>query len=663
MNRFLFCGIICGWLCSGLACRSGARPCTANSECDQDQRCIQGQCRGAVVGADGGFTSNGGGQGGGVGQGGGTGSGGGGGGDLYAEDAGVQDASLPFYDGGCGPIDAGNPPYPRRCSGPSTNECGGATDTFLTTAGVPDALLNTTRGNGFDDDCDGLVDEGCFCDGNGTTKDCYLVPATQVNQSTGQPVGWCTSNAHGSVDCAGGELATWSGVCRGAQQPARYDSCGPGDFDCDVLSVNSQVQGCECATQVNCPTAALQLAPYPPTNAIPLVDGTQWIVDVNKRATSTNWTWTVLGGDCDNVLPFPTFAIYATASASGRKGARTPVKFDSAAGRYLATPGEPLISIQAANFGDGIAGGQPHAAFGLSGDYVVQGEFTVDGARYTCTQKVEVRAPGIRAELCWDSVGTNDIDLHFARLQGISCTQGWDTTCDDRQDCYWNPGAGRCAGIFSPPWGYTNSANSACQGWSSRRSGSCTNPRLDRDTVRCSRSQSDPTNATSFCGPENINLDNPKDGDRFVIGVNHYETYDRADGTSKPHVNLYCNGRRVLSVGYNPATGQTTYPVLKRAGEDSSGDFWTVATIGAHVAGGQLTSCDVTPVPSRHADVTRDGPVSTPGNGKDICVDSKDNQSPAPNQFSYGNHQFVENPAQNSPGGGQPVAIENWCKH
>src|SRR5205085_1751031 len=97
---------------------------------------------------------------------------------------------------------------------------------------------------------------------------------------------------------------------------------------------------------------------------------------------------------------------------------------------------------------------------------------------------------------------------------------------------------------------------------------------------------------SEFCGPENINLDNPKDNDRFVVGVNHYGNTS-GTATTHPHVNLYCNGARVLSIGYNPATGQTSFPVLNKAGMDSTGDFWTAALITAHLDGGQLASCDV----------------------------------------------------------------------
>lgn len=601
------------------------------------------------------------------GNGGSTGTGGGLPGDGGFVDPDPDDAGVNGYDGGCGPIDAGNPPLRRRCVPATNNECDGPTDALLTTGGVQAALLNGQQGNGFDDDCDGKADEGCFCPGNGQTKDCWLVPVTQADPTTRQPVGWCNPNAKGSLDCAGNELATWSGVCRGANPPARSDSCAPGDFNCDGLEGNSSLTGCTCPPSVVCPTQPLTLAPYPPPTMIPRIDGSLWISDPAQRANATNWTWTVLGGDCDNVLPFPTFALYNQASSGAvgaRRGTRTPVRFDMNAQRYVAAANEPLIAIQAANYGNGVAGGQVHTAFGLSGDYTVQGEFDLNGTHFVCTQKVQVRAPGIRAELCWDSVGVNDVDLHFARLQGTTCPDaGWDRTCQpatQNQDCYYlNCDFGDLG------WGYAMSPMSACKGWGSKRASlaNCDNPRLDQDNISCDRTESDPIDPNdNFCGPENINLDNPRNGDRFVVGVNHFQTDVGGNPNAKPHVNLYCNGQRVLSVGYNPASGQTQFPLLRTPGRDTTGDFWTAAVITARLDGGMLTSCDVETVPSHHADPTRDGPGATPTAGNALCVDSQTNMSmPA---FSYTSHRFVDpGSAQGIPAGSIPMTAAQFCKH
>jgi hypothetical protein len=432
---------------------------------------------------------------------------------------------------------------------------------------------------------------------------------------------------------------------------------------------------CDCQTSlVQCPTNPVTEQPYPDPTHIPLIDGSQWITDPAQRANATNWTWTAIGGDCDNVLPHPTFAIYNQAdstAAGARQGVRTPVQYSSTVTppRYVATPGQPLISIQAAGYGNGVAGGQVYPAFGLSGDYVVQGEWDLEGMHYVCTQKVQVRAPGIRAELCWDSVGGdettapagNDLDLHVATLQDLGCpTHGWDLTCTTTGpmgafvggDCYYLN--------TSPGWPYANSPDTACSGWSSRGAPPCTNPRLDQDNITCDKTVVDPTNTIQFCAPENVNLDNPGDGESFVVGVNHYANHG---GTSNahPHVNLYCNGERVLSVGINPLTSQT-FPLMIKGGEDTTGDLWTVGTVLAHVSGGQLTSCDVTTTPSHHADQMRDGVTTPTTGGNQLCVDSTvSHANPA---FNYKTHEFIENvPLQGGAAGGFPANAGAFCKH
>ena len=603
----------------------------------------------------------------------------------------ASDAVPEAETGACVAADAGPPPYPQKCVALTDDECAGPTDLELTALGVVPALLNKTTGNGFDDDCDGLVDEGCPCPGNGQTKDCYEVPATQVDPATMAPVGWCTTGSLGSLDCAGTEFPSWSGVCRGASPPYAHDVCAPGDFNCDGEEENSDVVSCACMTGVvACPTGIVTEAPYPSPTAIPLIDGSQWI-HPSARASAQGWTWTVIGGDCDNVLPNPTFAIYdaADSTTATRVGVRTPVRYDGAAvpARYAAAAGQPLVSIQATAYGNGVAGGQIYPAFGLSGNYVVQGEWDLGGAHYVCTQKVEVRAPGIRAELCWDTVGGeevtspagNDLDLHLARLQGVTCpTKGWDTTCPEGEtyeDCYWNEPSGcRDDSLVAPGWGYAPSAASACIGWSSKRHAvdgaeylqGCTNPRLDKDNFECDKTVTDPTSYgtpgfNEFCGPENINLDDPNDGDAFAIAVNHYGNHGGTPG-ARAHVNVYCNGERVLSAGYDPLTGQTKTPLLETPGADTTGDYWEVGTVTVHAGDAGAITCEVATVPSSHADQIRDG-VTTPATaGNELCVDST--MSAASPPYDYTSHAFVERePLQGGAEGGIPGAAAGFCKH
>ena len=115
-------------------------------------------------------------------------------------DAGYNDAKPNVDADVCDPdASAGPGPMKHICiiypaSGDDGNECDGNHDL----PGLP-ALANGATGNGFDDNCNGLVDEGCACDAVGTTKPCYLVPASQT--LNGLPVGWCAQNSVGTVDC------------------------------------------------------------------------------------------------------------------------------------------------------------------------------------------------------------------------------------------------------------------------------------------------------------------------------------------------------------------------------------------------------------------------------------------------------------------------------
>ncbi len=117
-----------------------------------------------------------------------------------------------------------------------------------------------------------------------------------------------------------------------------------------------------------------------------------------------------------------------------------------------------------------------YPAFSLSGDYTVLGEFTLNSKSYSCQQKIQVRAPGIRAEACWDTEGQSvDLDLHMAQVTyGATCANnGWNATCAN-QDCYFaNCKSG------SPNWFPPNPSTSACQGWGSKTTGACNNPRLE----------------------------------------------------------------------------------------------------------------------------------------------------------------------------------------
>jgi hypothetical protein len=550
----------------------------------------------------------------------------------------LNDASLDVVGGVCVP-DGGLPgpgPFARRCAAATMNECDGHSD-------INPQLANGLYGNGFDDDCDGKVDEGCSCDPDhpvGTTKPCALVPGTQIDPATKKPVGWCTVNAVGTVSCVKTDTEVvpprWDGECRGAQLPFGDDVCAPGDFDCDGKEANSKTQDCACKVDVGCPTAPIVTSPFPDPDKLMPIDGSAW-----TRGASNNWKWTITGGDCDNILPHPTFAVYRTASANAMNARISSNMPQTGLGLNANQHGFVL--------GPGMGIGPTiYPAFGLSGDYLVKGEWDGADGHHACTVKVQVRSPGVRVELCWAPMPT-DVDLHVARLQNPKkCNHGWFDTCavgEEGDDCYFG---NECSGGFSTNpslWGYPRSPDSACHGWSSSRTDGCDNPRLDQDNIECTPAVADPMNTTEFCSPENINLDNPRDGDKFAVGVQYYD--GPTTKTPRPHVNIYCNGERKLAFGFDATSAPpNNFPVLRKSGLDSAGDIWEVATVEAKVSGGTLTDCLITPVHSKVPKADKDG-------SRDMCVDTNPMNSNA-----MGADQWKFTAA-----GAYPPTADGFCWH
>ncbi len=527
-------------------------------------------------------------------------------------------------------------PISRSCGAATDDECDGTVD-------VNEALPNGQYGNMFDDDCDGLVDEGCLCpEGSfaGDVRDCWLVPASQVDPETNLPTGWCAEHAGGTRKCIldANDVHVWSGECRGAQPPAASDACVAGDFDCDGLELNS-AEDCSCfEPEVACPTEPIVTAPYPDPTQLLEIDGESWVLN-GAGSLATGWDWTVTGGDCDNILPYPSFAVYdgPDSTTSERIGA-----VSDTLGEAGTQSGFAIV--------DG--GPQIYPAFALSGDYTVVGKFQLDGVSYSCDVKVQVRAPGIRAEACWTPM-PNDMDLHFARLQNSDTCgngdHGWFDTCEygeGAEDCYYS----NCTGFTSDPssWGYDRSPTEACHGWGSRRaeSAACDNPRLDQDNITCDTSIDDPNAANTglgdFCGAENINLDNPNDGDRFAVGLHAFGI----SGEVRSHLNIYCNGERRLSLGYDAASGQQ-FPVAQISGGDQSGDFWQAVVVEAVVDGsGVMTDCIISPITSTTPNPQTDGST-------DFCVDRDPQGGTTTGSSEW---LFVS-------GGGFPANADAMCWH
>ncbi len=543
--------------------------------------------------------------------------------DALADGTSDADATTPCMS------DAGAGPVQRVCVhfGADDDECDGHHD-------VATFPANGIGGNGFDDDCDGLVDEGCGCTAIGATKECYLVPASQT--ALAKPVGWCAHISRGTVDCVKRVTDTsahWSGQCRGAQPPLADDLCAPGDFDCDGKEQNSKTQDCVCDPgTVLCPTTVLETIPYPPPSALPLqVDATTWFKQPSDAALATGWKWTLRGGDCDNVLPHPTFGIYTSANGTG-----VPPGIQS--DTLGSTGKEHGIVMQA-------QATAVYPAFALSGDYLLEGELDLRGRHTACVVKIRVRAPGIRTEACWDLEGNAanhaDLDLHVAKINGFAqcpTSRGWGESCAS-EDCYYANCKSPTLGM-APAW-YADSPASACVGWGSASTGAtCGNPRLDRDVIACDRAFTNPNDTGSpgmFCGAENVNIDQPVDGDSYAVSMKYYGGL----GAAKARVNVYCDGARVMASGYDPLAAND-YPQLSQAGSNDTGDMWKVGAITAHVAGGVVT-CSVSSTQSQTPHPATDGSNA-------YCVDNTTTDTPDCTKYLM-------------PGGLQPIDANAMCFH
>ncbi len=187
----------------------------------------------------------------------------------------------------------------------------------------------------------------------------------------------------------------------------------------------------------------------------------------------------------------------------------------------------------------------------VSGDYQVSLSVVDDkGDRLGCSWVVHVAGSGLRVEMRWDTFGSVDMDLHLARDEGPFC--GGD-------DCYY----ANCRVWSSVGWGYAPSPIDACE--AELGASSCPNPRLDIDNIR------------GF-DPENINLDNPNDGDRFRVMAHMFSNGAGGGRATNPVMSIYCGG--TLRGVYGEAPDLVG---LTRAGGGCQGETWRVADVTMRV--------------------------------------------------------------------------------
>jgi len=369
-------------------------------------------------------------------------------------------------------------------------------------------------GDGLDNNCNGRVDEGCACE-PGAVQPCFVGPPGRHGR------GACVD---GMQTCVGNsEFGTW-GECVGGIRPGA-EACDGQDNDCN--GCNDDHPSC-CNRELTCPSTMPDGHPFQDY----IIDGTMFF-----PGPAASWQWDVTGGPCDRLLGNTSFTL---------TGQTTP--------RLTFHPT-------------------------LSGDYTVHVRIVgTDGQVYECTFIVHIVAPGLRVELCWDTTGRSDIDLH---LHKPGATSGW---FDDRSpagqhdDCYYPNRKAYATPPDRPNWGYPTSPLSECEGgpegeyWRDR--GACDNPRLDIDNISTPNI------------PENINVDRPANNATYRVMVHYYG----GSVETHPLVNIYCGGHLLGTYGQAP----DQLAGFNHGEGESSGLMWRVVDVTTHVTGADTTGCDLT---------------------------------------------------------------------
>ncbi len=228
------------------------------------------------------------------------------------------------------------------------------------------------------------------------------------------------------------------------------------------------------------------LCSYDPGTVQPFADLDIDGMDIYLGYGATMWTWEMSAGPCGDVLGNPPFTMNGVVTTT------------------LSGPSVDFLTLN----------------FSLSGDYELVLTVDTPAGELSCTWIIHVQAPGLRVELCWGTTGSADVDLHLGK---IAATSDWFNQWPDTEaDCFY--ANCKVSSWNRPDWGYPDVLGDP-------------NPRLDLDNI------------STVGVPENINLDNPDDGDQFRVLV-HF--YSGPTPVTYPLVNVYCDGARLATYGEVP---------------------------------------------------------------------------------------------------------------
>ncbi|MCC6644267.1 MAG: hypothetical protein IT374_01680 [Polyangiaceae bacterium] len=360
---------------------------------------------------------------------------------------------------------------------------------------------------GLDDDCDGVVDEGCPCT-PGTSHWCFKGdPALRGT-------GTCRD---GFMRCQ--EVGEWN-ACSGGKQGLGPDACVGGAGVCKDLEA--------------VPFATVQLskgtAGYT-TNADP---GSEKYEVKCPAGVQTCPAVSSPGSNAASFQPLQS-GEYEVSYTKSVGGVAETCNYKV----YVAGEG---LRVELAWDNVGVEGSTPTSAKGPDLD-------------------LHVHRPG--ALTPWVFTGGGD-DCYFG-----NCTI--DSYDDQTGPGDPAPGPSWFSDTASPRnWTlYPDPAKNSCyfaprgtgDAWKAQKKG-CHNPRLDLDNHSCDAAQTDPSHP-SFCAPENVNFDELPDGAWIRVAVHYFGECTKTLPTH-PSLTLHCNGAPIAQLGSVREGGQ-----LKPSGYDN----------------------------------------------------------------------------------------------